>query len=140
MEGIEKSLPQTQSAHTLKMMIKQLRTGEIDLEEYLIKCAYWGMKTLDDIYFRSLPSRSLEIIEYEQLSWSKKNRLTHDFFTDHPAITRYYDQKRWIGIMNETSLYKLEDIKKYLPESEIENHKKLDKRILDFKMKMEGIK
>jgi len=138
MEGIEESLPQTQSAHTLKMMIKQLRTGEIDLEEYLIKCAYWGMKTLDDIYFRSLPSRSLEIIEYEQLSWSKKNRLTHDFYTDHPAITRYYDQKRWIGIMNETSLYKLEAIKKYLPESEIENHKKLDERITDFKIKMGG--
>ena len=140
MEGIEKSLPQTQSAHTLKMMIKQLRTGEIDLEEYLMKCAYWGMKTLDDIYFRSLPSKSLEVIEYEQLSWSKKNRLTQDYFTDHPAITRYYEQKRWIKIMNETSLYKLEAIKKYLPESDIENHEKLDKRILDFKIKMEGIK
>jgi len=140
MEGIEKSLPQTQSAHTLKMMIKQLRTGEIDLEEYLMKCAYWGMKTLDDIYFRSLPSKSLEVIEYEQLSWSKKNRLTHDFYTDHPAITRYYEQKRWIKIMNETSLHKLEAIKKYLPESDITNHEKLDKRILDFKIKMEGIK
>ena len=138
MEGIEKSLPQTQSAHTLNMLIKQLKLREITLEEYLMKCAYWGMKTLDDIYFMSLPSRSLEVIEYEQLSWSKKNWLTQDFYTDHPAITKYYDQKKWIEIMNETSLYKLEAFKKYLPESDIESHKKLDKRILDFRMKMRG--
>jgi len=138
MEGIEKSLPQTQSAHTLNMLIKQLKLREITLEEYLMKCAYWGMKTLDDIYFMSLPSRSLEVIEYEQLSWSKKNRLTQDFYTDHPAITKYYDQKKWIEIMNETSLYKLEAFKKYLPESDIESHKKLDERILDFRMKMRG--
>ena len=138
MEGIEKALPQTQSAHTLGMMLRQLRTGEINLEEYLMKCAYWGMKTIDDIYFRSLPSRSLEVIEYEQLSWSKKNRLTQDFYTDHPAITRYYDQKRWVEIQNKTSLSKLEAIKKYLPESDIKNHSIVDTRILDFRKMMKG--
>jgi len=137
MEGIEESLPRTQSAHTLKMILKQLRTGEITLEEYLMKCAYWGMKTLDDIYFMSSPSKSLEVIEFEQLPYYKKHRLTQEFFEDHPRIMRYYDQKRWIETMNKTSLLKMEAIKKYLPESDIENHKKLDERILDFKIKME---
>lgn len=139
MEGIEKSLPQTQSAHTLAMMLKQLRLGEIDLGEYLIKCAYWGMKTLDDTYFRSLPGRPLEVVEYEQLSWSKRNKLGDSYFVDHPEVTRYYDQKRWVEIQNKTSLLGLESIKRYLPKGDIKNHNIVDTRIADFKMKMEGI-
>ena len=111
---------------------------EISLEEYLLKCAYWGMKTLDDIYFMSLPTKPLEVIEFEQLSYYKRQRLTQEFFADHSGITRYYDQKKWIEIMNETSVYKLKSIKKYLPESDIENHKNLDERITDFKIKMGG--
>ena len=138
MEGIEKALPQIKAAHTSIMLLKQLELKEISLEEYLLKCAYWGMKTLDDIYFMSLPTKPLEVIEFEQLSYYKRQRLTQEFFADHSGITRYYDQKKWIEIMNETSVYKLKSIKKYLPESDIENHKKLDERINDFKMKMEG--
>ena len=138
MEGIEKALPQIKAAHTSIMLLKQLELKEISLEEYLLKCAYWGMKTLDDIYFMSLPTKPLEVIEFEQLSYYKRQRLTQEFFADHSGITRYYDQKKWIEIMNETSVYKLKSIKKYLPESDIENHKKLDERITDFKIKMGG--
>jgi len=138
MEGIEKALPQIKAAHTSIMLLKQLELKEISLEEYLLKCAYWGMKTLDDIYFMSLPTKPLEVIEFEQLSYYKRQRLTQEFFADHSGITRYYDQKKWIEIMNETSVYKLKSIKKYLPESDIENHKNLDERITDFKIKMGG--
>ena len=138
MEGIEEVLPRTKNAHMANMMLKQLRRGEITLEEYLMKCAYWGMKTLDDIYFMSSPSKSLEVIEFEQLSYYKRERLTQEFFSDHPGIMRYYDQKRWVEIMNDTSVLKLKDIKKYIPESDTASHSKLDKRITDFKMKMEG--
>jgi len=138
MEGIEKALPRGQYAHTLSMMIKQLKTGEITLEEYLMKCAYWGMKTLDDIYFMSFPSKSLEVIEFEQLSYYKRHRLTQEFFSDHPGIMRYYDQKKWVEIINETSVLKLKAIKKYMPGSDTVSHSKLDKKILDFKMKMRG--
>ncbi len=138
MEDIEKALPQDQHSHIANMMIKQLRRGEITLEEYLMKCAYWGMKTLDDIYFMSLPSKSLEVIEFEQLSYYKRQRLTQEFFADNPEIMRYYDQKEWVKIQNKTSLINLKAIKKHMPESEIENHRKLDEKITDFKMKMEG--
>ena len=138
MEGIEEVLPRTKNAHMANMMLKQLRRGEITLEEYLMKCAYWGMKTLDDIYFMSLPTKPLEVIEFEQLSYYKRERLTQEFFSDHPGIMRYYDQKRWVEIMNDTSVLKLKDIKKYIPESDTVSHSKLDKRITDFKMKMEG--
>lgn len=140
MEGIENSFPQTQnkSAHLLRMLLKQLRTKEITLKEYLEKCAYWGMKTLDDIYFMSLPSKPLEVFEFEQLSYFKRQRLTQEFFVDHPKITQYYEQKKWVEIINETSLLKLKAIKRYLPESEVESHQKLDKKIMDFKARMEG--
>ena len=138
MEGIEKALPQIKAAHTSIMLLKQLELKEISLEEYLLKCAYWGMKTLDDIYFMSLPTKPLEVIEFEQLSYYKRERLTQEFFSDHPGIMRYYDQKRWVEIMNDTSVLKLKDIKKYIPESDTVSHSRLDKRITDFKMKMEG--
>jgi len=138
MEGIEKSLSGSKYSKLMIMMLRQLRTKEIDLEEYMMKCAYWGMKTLDDIYFMSAPSKSLEVIEFEQLSYYKRQRLTQEFFADHPGITRYYDQKKWIEIMNKTGLLKLEAIKKYIPESDTKSHEKLDKKIMDFKIKMEG--
>jgi len=138
MEGIEEVLPRTKNAHMANMMLKQLRRGEITLEEYLMKCAYWGMKTLDDIYFMSLPTKPLEVIEFEQLSYYKRERLTQEFFSDHPGIMRYYDQKRCVEIINDTSVLNLKTFKKYIPESDTTNHAKLDKKITDFKMKMEG--
>lgn len=138
MEGIEESLPRAKNAHLMNMMIKQLRRGEITLEEYLMKYAYWGMKTLDDIYFMSSPSKPLDVIEFEQLSYYKRQKLSQEFFEDHPGIMRYYDQKKNIEIMNETSLLNLKAIKKYIPESDTASHEKLDKKIMDFKMKMEG--
>lgn len=137
MEDVEKALPNVKSANLARMMLKQLKLKEIDIKEYLEKCAYWGMKTLDDIYFMSLPSRPLEVIAFEQLSYYKRSRLTREYFTDHPEVMKYYEQKRWVETQNETSLCHLKEIKKYMPESEVENHEKLDKRILDFKMKME---
>jgi len=138
MEGIEEVLPRTKNAHMANMMLKQLRRGEITLEEYLMKCAYWGMKTLDDIYFMSLPTKPLEVIEFEQLSYYKRERLTQEFFSDNPGIMRYYDQKRCVEIINDTSVLNLKAFKKYIPESDTVSHSKLDKRITDFKMKMEG--
>ncbi len=138
-EIIEKSLPQTQSARTLGMMLKQLRIKEIDLEEYLIKCAYWGIKTINDVYFRSLPSRPLEVVEYEQLSYSQRKRLGNSYFVDNPEVVRYYDQKRWVETQNKTSLLGLESIKEYLPKSDIKNHSIVDTRIADFRLKMEEV-
>jgi len=140
MEDIEKALPQAQHSHIANMMIKQLRTGEITLEEYLMKCAYWGVKTLDDIYFMSLPSRPLEVIEFEQLSNYKRQKLTQEFYVDNPEIMRYYDERDKVIRINKTNMWRLKEYKKYIPESDTASHKKLDERITDFKMKMEGYK
>ena len=138
-EEILKEMPQKgECAVIANTMFKLLKNKKITLKEYLERCAYWGVKNLADIYFRSLPSRPLEVISYEQLSWSKRNKLGDSYFADHPELMKYYDQKIWVLTENKTSLYKLEDIKKYLPESDIESHKKLDKAILDFKMKIKG--
>ena len=38
---------------------------------------------------------------------------------------------------NRDDLLRLKQYKKYIPESDTKTHEKLDKRILDFKMKME---
>ena len=129
---------QGQYAHTANMMLKQLMTKEITLEEYLMKCAYWGVKTLDDIYFRSLPSRPLEVIEYERLSYSKRDRLTQDYYKDNPGVLKYYEEQEKIIRMNKTDLLNMETYKKHIPESDTVSHEKLDKRINDFKYKMEG--
>lgn len=137
MEGIEEALPQNQNARTANMMIKQLRSGEITLEEYLMKCAYWGVKTMDDIYFRLLPSKPLEVVEYEQLSNYKKQKLSGEFFIDNPGVMGYYEVKEMVTRINKTNLLNLETYKKYIPESDIASHEKLDKKIMDFKMKME---
>lgn len=140
MEGIEKVLPQTQYSHIANTMIKQLRDGKITLKEYFIKCAYWGMKTLEDIYFRSLPTKPLKVIEFEQIPYSSRQKLGWGFFNDHPGIMGYYEERKRVETENSTDLYNLKMYKKYIPESDIESHKKLDKRIMDFKMKMEGYK
>ena len=136
MEGIEKALPQNQNAKIANMMIKQLRRGEITLEEYLMKCAYWGVRTLDDIYFRSLPSRPLEVVEYEQLSNYKKQKLSQEFFVDNPKIMRYYEDRDMVTRINKTNLLNLKIYKKYIPESDAASHEKLDKKIMDFEIKM----
>jgi len=123
---------------TLNQILKQLRYKEITLDEYLMKCAYWGMKSLDDIYFMSLPSRSSSVRDYESLPRYKRDKLTDDFYNDNPEITQYYNRVNWVNLQNSTSLFKLESIKKYMPESDTVNHRKLDMKINDFKMKMEG--
>lgn len=138
MERIKEIVILNKLSHTANMMMRQLKSGEINLEEYLMKCAYWGTKTLDDIYFRSFPSKSLEVIEYEQLSYFQRQRLNQEYFADHPGVMRYYDQKEWVKTQNDTSLFRLESIKRYLPKSEVKIHIKLDERIKDFKMRMEG--
>lgn len=127
-------------AHTANMLLKQLKTKEITLEEYLMQCAYWGLKTLDDMYFKSLPSRPTVVVEYEQMPYSKKNRLTDEYYEDNPGVTRYYEEKDSVMRENKTSLWILQDvIKKHIPESDVKNHEKLDEKINDFKMKMEGV-
>lgn len=124
-------------AHITNMMLKQLRTKEITLEEYLLKCAYWGVKTMDNIYFRSLPSKSTEVIEYERLPYYKRNKLTKEYYEDNPGVMKYYEDKEMIIRSNKDSLHWLEVCKGHIPESDVKTHEKLDKRINDFKMKME---
>ncbi len=131
---------QGKHAHTANMLLKQLRTKEITLKEFLTSCAYWGLKTLDDLYFKSLPSRPTEVIEYEGLSYSKRNRLTDEYYEDNPGVTRYYEDRDKIKRENKNSLWRLQEvIKKHIPESDVKAHKRLDEKILDFKMKMEEI-
>ena len=125
-------------ASTANMLLKQLRTKEITLEEFSMQCAYWGVKTLDDIYFRHLPSRSLEVVEYEQLSKWKRQKLTQEFYVDNPGIMKYYEERDTIMRINKTNLLDMETYKKYIPESDTKAHEKLDKKINDFKMKMGG--
>jgi len=130
---------QSKYAHTANQLLKQLRTKEITLKEYLMQCAYWAMRTLDDVYFKSLPSRPLEVISYEQLSPSKRNRLPQDYYRDHPEVPKYYKDKDRVLRSNKDNFYWLGEWKKHIPESDVKNHEKLDKKILDFKMKMEGV-
>lgn len=125
-------------AHTANMLLKQLRTREITKEEFLQSCAYWGMRTLGDLYFRSLPTKPLDVIEYEQLSFSKRDRLTKEYYEDNPGILKYYEDRDRVKRSNKDSLWRLETYKKYLPESDVKNYRILDERITDFKMKMEG--
>jgi hypothetical protein len=138
MEDVDKALPQDQHAHLARMMLKQLNRGEITLEEYLMQCAYWGVKTLGDIYFKSLPDKPLEIIEYEQISYYKRQKLSQGFFVDHPGIMRYYEERDKIVLENSNNLWRLKTYKKYIPESDIKSHEKLDKAIMDFRKRTAG--
>ena len=139
MEDVEKEL-QGKYSHIANMLLKQLKTKEITLKEFLTQCAYWGVKTLDDLYFRSLPTKPLEVVKYEKLSYSKRNKLPREYYEDYPEVLKYYEDRDRITRWNNTNLLKLKIYKKYIPESDIKSHEKLDKRILDFKMKMEGVK
>ena len=136
MEGIEREL-QGKHAHTANMLLRQLKTKEISLEEFLMQCAYWEVKTMGDIYFRSLPSRPMAVVEYESLSYSKRSRLTKEYYEDNPGVMRYYEDKDRVLRSNRDDLLRLKQYKKYIPESDIKNHERLDKVINDFKMKME---
>ena len=111
MEGIEKAIPKTKSAHnsanTMAMLLRQLRTKEITLDEFLMQCAYWGVKTLDDVYYRSLPSKPLVVVEYEQLSYYKRNRLTQEYYEDNPGVLKYYQEREKIVRMNKPDLLNL---------------------------------
>lgn len=138
MEGIKEELPQTQHVQTARAMLDLLKKKRITLNEYLERCAYWGMKNLDDIYFKHLPTKPLKVIEFEQIPYSSRQKLGWGFFNDHPGIMEYYEERRRVILENSTSLWRLKTYKKYIPESDIEIHEKLDKRITDFKIKMEG--
>ena len=120
-------------------MFKLLKSEKITLKEYLEKCAYWALKNIDDLYFRSLPSKPLAVFEYEQLSNYKRRKLTQEFFVDNPGIMRYYEERDRVIRKNNYNLWSLKTHKKYIPESDLESHEKLDKKIMDFKMKMEGV-
>ena len=137
---MEINLPNSQGkyAHTANMLLRQFRTKEITKEEFLQSCAYWGMKTLDDVYFKSLPTKPLEVVEYENLSYYKRNRLTKEYYEDNPGVLKYYEDKDRILRNNKDNLWRLETYKKYIPESDVKNHEKLDERITDFKRMMEG--
>ena len=119
-------------------MFKLLKDKKITLKEYLERCAYWGVKNLDDIYFKSLPSKPLAVIEYEQLSKYKRQNLTWEFFIDNPGIMKYYEERDKIIRINKTNLWIIKTYKKYIPESDLESHEKLDKKIMDFKAKIAG--
>ena len=138
MEETIEELPQTQHVQIARTMFELLTKKKITLNEYLERCAYWGIKTLEDIYFRPLPSKPLKVINYEQLSYSKRQKLTYGFFVDHPGIMRYYEERDKIILENSNSLWRLRTYKKYIPESDLESHEKLDKKIIDFKMKING--
>jgi hypothetical protein len=138
MENTDKRSMQIKNVHLGNMMLKQLTKGEITPEEYIMKCAYWGMETLDDMYYKSLPSKPLCVFEYEQLPYSKKKKLTQEYFTDRPGISKYYEEKNRVIRENKESLLRLKHLKRDMPESDLENHKKIDIAITDFKMKMGG--
>ena len=84
---------------------------------------------MDDLYFRSLPSRPMEVVEYEQLSYYKRNKLTQAYYEDNPGVTKYYEDKEMIVRSNKDSLHWLKVYKKYIPESDVKSHKKLDEAI-----------
>ena len=136
MEGVDKEL-HGKYAHIANMLLKQLKTKEITLKEFLTQCAYWGVKTLDDIYFKSLPSKPREVVEYEQLPWAERKRLTWEYYSDHPEVMGYYDEEERVMRMNKTNLMRMKEYKEHIPESDVKAHEKLDKRILNFKMKTE---
>lgn len=125
-------------SHTANMLLKQLRTKEITLNEFLMQSAYWGVKTMDSVYFRSLPTKPLEVVEYEQLSYSKRTRLTKEYYEDNPGVLKYYEDKDRILRNNKDNLWGLKEYKKYIPESDVKSHEKFDERIQEFKIKMEG--
>ena len=138
-KNILEEMPQKDECAVIaNTMFKLLKNKKITLKEYLERCAYWGVKNLDDIYFRSLPSKPLGVFEYEQLSNYKRRKLTQEFFVDNPGVMRYYEEREKIIRINKTNLGRLKTYKLYIPESDIESHKKLDKAILDFKMKIKG--
>ncbi|MBA7589072.1 hypothetical protein ES708_31147 [subsurface metagenome] len=140
MENIVDKSMQIKNVHLGNMMLKQLTRGEITLEEYIMKCAYWGMKTLDDLYYKSLPSKPLSVFEYEQLPYSKRKKLTQEYFTDHPGILKYYEEKNRVIRENQESLLRLKRLKKDIPEGDLKSHEKIDTAIMDFKRKMAGSK
>jgi hypothetical protein len=122
-------------AHTANMLLKQLKTREITLSEFSMQCAYWGLKTLDDVYFRSLPGRPISVVEYEQLSYSKRSRLTQEYYEDNPEVLQYYEERDRIMRINKTNLIHIEEYKKDIPESDVRAHDRLDEKINDFRLK-----
>jgi len=119
------------------MLLRQLKTKEITLDEFLMQCAYWGVRTIDDLYFKSMPSRPMAVVEYEGLSYSKRNKLNKEYYEDYPEVSRYYEDKNRIARINKSNLWRLKTYKKLIPESDTKAHEKLDKAINDFKIKME---
>ena len=93
---------------------------------------------MDDIYPRSLPTEPLRVIEYEQLSNYKRQKLTQEFYIDNPGVMIYHEERDRIIRGNNTNLLNLKTYKEHIPESDIKGHKKSDKAINDFRLKMEG--
>lgn len=123
--------------------LKRLSSGEITLEEFEKEIAYWFIEFLDRINYKSLPTESNEVMQYEEeLKRQKRGikRIRSNFdeaeFAEKAMkkeVELYYEDRNRIKNINNSNLYWLEEVKRLLPQGDTVNWNKVEIKINDFR-------
>ena len=124
---------ESEEARTACMLLWQAHSrGELPIEEFLTDCAYlaltYGFEALSPHI--CLP-RPQELLDYDQMSYDKKNRVEHTFWRQ-PPVYFYCEEKHKAKVWNKAAKEWLEEILKYLPQEDMVNRQKIVNRLTEF--------
>lgn len=115
-----------------KELLNELRIGSISMQQFLEKCAYWGMEFVEDYRFKPLPTKPSEIVEF---SGKRKEDASYEMkpeFWRVPHIYAYVEQARKIDGENRGNIGKLKMILAGLPKSDTEAREKVLRVLNEF--------
>ena len=82
-------------------LLRQLRSHEITLDEFLSECAEWAVETLGDIHFIPLPKKPQSVIGYENIPEELVKSFNSEYYKDHPEVLPYYEEVKRVKTINQ---------------------------------------
>lgn len=74
-----------------------------DLDRLMLECAEWTDEIIKEMRFLPLPAKPAEVEEFEKMPTYDRERLTADFFRDHPRIAEYMEDTRKVRQANQST-------------------------------------
>jgi hypothetical protein len=72
-----------------KLLMEQLTSKTITLDQMLLKCAEWTAEDIDEFKFKPLPARPDEMRFLDEVPEGQQNMLPSEFYYAHPQILNY---------------------------------------------------
>lgn len=134
MEQIKEIIQNTGLSSISLNLFGRLRVKKLTIEEFMRECAFWALRDgFDELQPKIDPTRPQKVIELETMPLHQRLKLDYNkFYAEFPQVAEYYKQKLYIKNWNKAMLEWLNEIKKYIPEEDDVNQRKIMERILEF--------